>query len=92
MVKTLHGINALLALSMVGMVRAEVITKDEAKAAIEPLYVDELPRYGPGTGKVPKDLEPTQRDRDRMAAAEERRAARQARNLRIAMGRSHEKG
>lgn len=38
--------------------------------------------FGPGTGTVPPGFEPTERDKARMAAAEERRIRRQARNLR----------
>ncbi len=49
---------------------------EDRRQSIEP------PRYGPGTGKVPPEIEPTERDRARMAAAEEKRARRRARNLR----------
>lgn len=82
MTKVLRGLNAAIALSMIGMVQAGIVGKQEARDAIEPMYEDDIPKYGPGAGKVPKDLEPTRRDLDRMSAAEERRAARRQRNLR----------
>lgn len=50
---------------------------DDRRADIEPQ------RYGPGTDTIPDDFpRPTERDYARIAQAEERRAARRARNLR----------
>lgn len=88
MVMVVKGANALTAILLVGGALSGAITTQQARVAIEPLYEDEPepPRYGPGTGKVPEGFEPTERDKAKMAAAEEKRARRNARNLRNLKG------
>ena len=71
---------AAMSLSMAGGMAA-ALDEDAAARRIE-IDPPEPRRYGPGTGTVPPGFEPTERDKARMAAAEERRLRRQARNLR----------
>lgn len=83
MTKVVTGLNAVSAMLLVGGALAGAITTQQARDAIEPLYEDELPRFGPGTGKIPDDFpRQTERDHARIAAAEDKRARRRARNLR----------
>lgn len=77
----------LAAAAMTAMAPAAAMARAlDDDAAMRRVEIDppEPPRYGPGTGTVPPEFEPTERDKARMAAAEEKRARRRARNLVIA--------
>lgn len=79
----------LAAAAMMAMAPAAAMARaldDDAADRRAAMAPEEPPRYGPGTGTVPEGFEPTERDKAKMAAAEEKRARRHARNLRNLKG------